>query len=79
MILLGLVVLIALAWFSTLNLALRIPLRRRIAIQFEKLGQREVFERFLALRPQYLLATAMLRSAAVLVLFVVVLYYMDVF
>lgn len=78
-ILFGLVMLIALTWFSTLNAALRIPSRARIAIQFEKLGQSEALERFVAFRPQYLLATAVLRSAAVLALLVIVLYCMNVF
>ena len=79
LVLVALVALIALAWFSTLSVALGIPSRARIAVQFEKFGQSEAFERFLTLRPQYLLATSVVRSASVLVLFVVVLYYVDVF
>ena len=76
---LGLVVLIALTWFSTLNTALRVPSRARIAAQFEKYGKSEAFERFVSLRPQYLLATAILRWAAALVLLVTLLYLVNVF
>lgn len=62
-----------------LNTALRIPSRARFAIQFEKLGRDELFERFVALRPQYLMATAVLRSAASLLLFVIVLSCVSAF
>ncbi len=60
---------------STLNLAMRAPSRARFAEQFERAGRPEGFERFVTRRSQYLLATAALRSAAVLALFVSVLYY----
>lgn len=56
--------LVALTLFSTLNLALRIPSRVRIAERFERLGRGEKFEAFVAMRPQYMLATALLRSTA---------------
>jgi putative hemolysin len=70
----GLVGLLALTLFSTLNLALRTPSRARVAEQFDRRGREHLFEGFLARRGQYLLATAALRSASVFVLFVTVLY-----
>ncbi len=73
----GLLVLITLTLASTLNLALRIHSRVRVAEQFDKPGRTDVFEGFVAVRPQYLLATAVVRSAAVLALFVTVLYYVE--
>jgi CBS domain containing-hemolysin-like protein len=75
----GVVVLLAMTWFSTLNTALRIPSRARVAARFEKSGRAPALERLVALRPQYLMATAILRSAAVLLLFVDVLHSMEVF
>jgi len=66
--------LIGLTLFSTLNLALRTPSRARIAEQFDRRDRGELFEGFIARSPQYLLATAALRSASVFVLFVTVLY-----
>ena len=74
---LGLVVLVALTLFATLNLALRLPSRVRIAEQFEKTGRGDAFEDFVAVRPRYLLATAVLRTVATLALLLVVLYSVD--
>ena len=73
----GFLVLITLMIFSTLNLALRPPSRVRIAERFEKSGLRHVFEAFIAIRPQYLLATAVLRSAATLALLLISFYVVD--
>ncbi len=70
----GLAGLLSLTLFSTLNLALRTPSRARIAEQFDRRGRGELFEGFIARCPQYLLATATLRSASVFALFVTVLY-----
>ena len=62
---------------STLNLALRLPSRVRIAEHFERTGQGDLFEAFVVVRPQYLLATAVLRSLVTLLLLVVALSYID--
>jgi len=70
----GLIVLIVLTLFSTLNLALRLPSRVRIAEQFKKAGRGDDFEDFVALHPRYMLATAVLRSIATLALLLIVLY-----
>ena len=69
----GLFSLACLTLFSTLNIALRTPSRARMAEQFERLDVPNAFERFVLLRSKYLLATATLRSATVLLLFVAVL------
>ncbi|MBU0718883.1 MAG: hemolysin family protein [Planctomycetes bacterium] len=61
-----LVVLLGLLVFSTLNLALHVPRRARLAEEFEKRGRMALFEAFVAIRPQYMLATAALRSVFVL-------------
>jgi putative hemolysin len=66
----GLAVLVALTFFATLNLALRLPSRVRIAEQFERLGRRDQLEHFVVLRPKYMLATAVLRSVSTLALLV---------
>ncbi len=71
----GLFVLIALTLFSTLNLALRLPSRVRIAEQFDKVGRESALEGFVSIRPQYLLATAVLRSVATLALVLIALSY----
>ncbi len=74
----GLLVLVALTLFSTLNLALRLPSRARIAEQFDRTGRGDIFEAFITVRPQYLLATAVLRSMATLALLLIALKIMDV-
>ncbi|MFQ5591865.1 MAG: hemolysin family protein [Phycisphaerae bacterium] len=66
-------VLSALMLFSTLNLALRMPSRVRLAEQFEERGRGGDFERFVAIRPQYMLATAVLRAILTLTLLVIAL------
>lgn len=76
---LGLVSLAGLMGFTTLNLALRSPARARLAEQFEKLGRESAFEVFASRRSQYMLATAILRAATVIALFVAVLEYVGVF
>lgn len=73
----GLVGLVGLTLFSTLNLSLRTPSRSRIAEEFDRRGRERLFEGFVARRPQYLLATAALRSISVFVLFVTVLYQFE--
>lgn len=73
----GFFALIALMIFSTLNLALRPPSRVRIAERFEKSGLSHVFEAFIAIRPQYLMATAVLRSAATLALLLISFYVVN--
>ena len=71
----GILVLVLLTLFSTLNLALRLPSRARIAEQFKKTGRSDVFERFVTVRPQYMLATAVLRSIATLALLLIALHH----
>lgn len=70
---LGLAALVGLTLFSILALALRGPSRSRIAELFEARGKPGAMERFIARRGQYLLSAAVFRSAAILLLFVVVL------
>ncbi|UCE58383.1 MAG: HlyC/CorC family transporter [Phycisphaerales bacterium] len=62
----GLATLIALMFISALNLALRMPSRTRLAEQFEKKRRNRGFEDFVAVRTQYVLATAILRFALTL-------------
>ena len=70
----GILVVVLLTLFSTLNLALRLPSRRRIAEQFKSRGRSERFERFVTVRPEYLLATAVLRSVSTLALLLITLH-----
>ena len=69
----GLLILIVLTVTATLNLALRIPSTVRIAEHFDREDRDRALERFVALRPQFLLATAILRTAAKLGMLVVCL------
>jgi CBS domain containing-hemolysin-like protein len=71
----GLVALVALTLFSTLNVTLRSPSRARIAEQLKELGGTQALRDFVAHRNQYTLTTAIWRSAAVLALFLSVLMY----
>ena len=75
----GLVVLFALLLFSTLNLALHVPSRTRLAEEFKRTGRSELFESFVVVRPQYMLATAVLRAACTLLLLLLVLLETDAF
>lgn len=70
----GLAALVILTWVSTLNIALRQPSRGRIAEQFERTGRAGAMGRFVQCRPQFLLATASVRSAMVLSLFAAAIY-----
>ena len=70
----GLVSLVTVTLFSTLNVALRLPSRGRIADQFERWGRQAAFERFVATRHRFMLTTALLRSTGVLVLFATALF-----
>ena len=69
----GLLAIVLLTLFSTLNLALRLPSRRRIGEQFRSSGRSEQLESFVAVRPQYMLATAILRTITMLALLLVAL------
>ena len=71
----GLLALATLTLFSTLNLALRLPSRARIAERFERSGRADTFEAFVAVRPQYTLATAVLRSIATLATLLIALHF----
>jgi CBS domain containing-hemolysin-like protein len=74
----GLAALILLTWISTLNVAIRMPSRGRVAELFERQGGPDELERFLFARPQYMLATAGIRSAAVLAVFATSLYLAEI-
>lgn len=65
----------ALLLFSTLNLALRIPSRARMKARFERVGKVGLVPRFVTLRPQYMFATAVFRSVAMLTLFLAAMNY----
>jgi len=71
---LALAAVVGLTMFSILALALRAPSRARMTELFEAQDRPEALERFLARRGQYLLAAGVFRSAAILLLFVVVLH-----
>ncbi|MCH8966153.1 MAG: DUF21 domain-containing protein, partial [Planctomycetes bacterium] len=73
----GLAALTALTFLTTLNLSLRTPSRARMAAQFEKRGRAEAFELFVRLRSQLMMATAVLRTATTIALFLCVLHAMD--
>jgi len=64
--------------WSALNFALRIPSRSRLSEQFERIGRSDEFELFVARRPRYALATAVVRKVAEVALWVDVLYYTGV-
>ena len=64
----GFGMLVVLTVFATLNLALRLPPRLRLAERFNRAGCGSRFDGFLASRPRYLLATAVLRSLATVAL-----------
>lgn len=73
----GLFALASLTFFSTLSLALRFPSRARMAEQFEKTGRGEAFAAFLSVRPQYVLAAAVVRSTATLAILLIGLAMAD--
>lgn len=73
MIWVGFVAVFSLLILSTLSFALRNTSRVRLAEQFEAVGRREDLEPFIARRAAYGLAASVARSAAVLVVLVVVL------
>ncbi|MCH7884956.1 MAG: DUF21 domain-containing protein, partial [Planctomycetes bacterium] len=59
---------------STLNLSLRLPSRVRMAEQLQRAGRNNGMEELVAARARYMLVTAVIRSGAVVGLFVAVLY-----
>ena len=59
---------------STLNLSLRLPSRVRMAEQLQRAGRSNGMEKLVAARARYMLVTAVIRSGAVVGLFVAVLY-----
>ncbi|HNQ24133.1 MAG TPA: hemolysin family protein [Phycisphaerae bacterium] len=67
----------AMMLFATLNLALRLPSRARVAEEFKRTGRGARLERLVTRRSQYVLATATLRAVATLCLFWEVLYYVE--
>ena len=73
----GLLLLVALMVFSALKFALYMPSRARLAEQFERRGDGEAFEKFVAVRPQYMLAAATVRTMSMLAVFLISLGYAD--
>lgn len=71
----GIASLAVLTLFSALNLALRVPSRARISEKFDRAGRGEVFRRFVERRSQLTLATAIVRSAAVLLMLISTIQY----
>ncbi|MCP4641967.1 MAG: DUF21 domain-containing protein, partial [bacterium] len=67
----GILLVVILTFLTTLNFALRIPSRARIAEQFERAGQTERWERFVIDHARFLLATAVLRTATAMGLLLV--------
>lgn len=59
---------------STLNLSLRLPSRVRMAEQLQRAGRSNGMEELVAVRARYMLVTAVVRSGAVVGLFVAVLF-----
>ncbi|MFQ5461391.1 MAG: hemolysin family protein [Phycisphaerae bacterium] len=64
---------------ATLNLALRVPSRARFAAQLKKLGKADMLEAFALRRPQYVVATAVIRAATKVLLLAFVLYSQGLF
>lgn len=73
----GILVIGGLTLFSTLNHALRLPSRARIAERFKKGGRADHFEQFVSVRPEYLLATSVLTTIATLILFLMIVLQAD--
>ena len=73
----GMTALVLLMVCSTLNHALRLPSRVRIAKQFEASGRIDLFERFVATRTQLFLGTAVLRSTLMLLVLFIALSRID--
>ena len=67
----GILLVVVLTFLTTLNFALRIPSRARIAEQFERAGRTERWDRFVIDHPRFLLATAVLRTATAMGLLLV--------
>lgn len=70
----GGIALLCMMMFATLNLALRIPSRMRIEEQFARRNLEDRFEHFVLVRPQFLLATATLRTASMFTLILLALW-----
>ncbi len=63
---------------STLKAVLRAPSRVRLAEQFEASGRLDSIDKFFALRSRFLFAASVLRSIALLLLFVAVVWHLDI-
>jgi len=66
----GVIALLALMLLSALRLALSVPSRVRLAEEFDRTGNSEGLEQFVTARPQYVLATATLRTVCMFMVFV---------
>ncbi len=73
----GLLAVVGLLLTSTLNVSLRSPSRARIAELLTRVGGSPALKRFLSRRHQYTVTTAVWRSAAVIVMFITVLYQVE--
>ncbi len=73
----GIIDLLLLLVFASSNIALRLPSRARVAEQFEKAGKAHLLDRIWAVRAELLLASAAIRTAAVLSLVLIVLHLLE--
>jgi len=71
----GLLALLCVAVFATLNLALRITSRARLSSQLERHHLGDALGKFAHHRAHYILATGAIRAAAKVLLFITVLYF----
>ncbi len=76
--LIGVAATATLLFSSTLKAVLRAPSRVRLAEQFEATGRLDALDKFVVLRPRFILATSVLRSLAVLLLFVVSFWHLSI-
>jgi len=68
----------SLLFSSTLKAVLRAPSRVRLAEQFESSGRFDSIDQFVELRPRFLLAAAILRSLALLLLFIATIWHLEI-
>ena len=75
----GIAALAVLTLFSTLNLSLHLPVRGRLAEQFSRGGRNNVHDSLLDARLDYILATGVVRSAAVFTVLLSTLAYVEAY
>ncbi len=74
----GVIATVLLLFSSTLKAALRAPSRVRLAEQFEATGRLDVLDQFVSLRPRFLLTASIVRSLALLMLFIATAWHLDI-